>query len=91
MSISIQQFLSTEGSKNTRLLRKSILLSRRLDEKEKIINERVRKINAQNMIPQKDPKVDVFAYFSIIILLCPDFVKNLGSILSGQLNIFSLK
>ena len=65
MSISIQQFLSTEGSRNTRLLRKSILLSRRLDEKEKIINEKVSKINAQNMIPQKDPKVDVFAYFSI--------------------------
>ena len=36
MSISIQQFLLSEGSKNSRLLKKSILLSRRSDEREKV-------------------------------------------------------
>ena len=64
MSISIQQFLLSEGSKNSRLLKKSILLSRRSDEREKVINEKLNKINAQNVVPQKDPQTDVFAYFS---------------------------
>ena len=65
MSISIQQFLLSEGSKNSRLLKKSILLSRRSDEREKVINEKLNKINAQNVVPQKDPQTDVFAYFSV--------------------------
>ena len=65
MSISIQQFLLSEGSKNSRLLKKSILLSRRSDEREKVINEKLNKINAQNIVPQKDPQTDVFAYFSV--------------------------
>ena len=65
MSISIQQFLLSEGSKNSRLLKKSILLSRRSDEREKVINEKLNKINAQNGVPQKDPQTDVFAYFSV--------------------------
>ena len=65
MSISIQQFLLSEGSKNSRLLKKSILSSRRSDEREKVINEKLNKINAQNVVPQKDPQTDVFAYFSV--------------------------
>ena len=65
MSISIQQFLLSEGSKNSRLLKKSILLSRRSDEREKVINEKLNKINAQNVVPQKDPQTDDFAYFSV--------------------------
>ena len=65
MSISIQQFLLSEGSKNSRLLKKSILLSRRSDEREKVINEKLNKINAQNVVPQKDPQTDVFSYFSV--------------------------
>jgi len=65
MSISIQQFLLSEGSKNSRLLKKSILLSRRSDEREKVINEKLNKINAQNVVPQKDLQTDVFAYFSV--------------------------
>ena len=65
MSISIQQFLLSEGSKNSRLLKKSILLSRRSDEREKVLNEKITKINAQNVVPQKDPQTDVFAYFSV--------------------------
>ena len=65
MSISIQQFLLSEGSKNSRLLKKSILLSRRSDEREKVINEKLNKINAQNVVSQKDPQTDVFAYFSV--------------------------
>ena len=65
MSISIQQFLLSEGSKNSRLLKKSILLSRRSDEREKVINEKLNKINAQNVVPQKDSQTDVFAYFSV--------------------------
>ena len=65
MSISIEQFLLSEGSKNSRLLKKSILLSRRSDEREKVINEKLNKINAQNVVPQKDPQTDVFAYFSV--------------------------
>lgn len=65
MSISIQQFLLSEGSKNSRLLKKSILLSRKSDEREKVINEKLNKINAQNVVPQKDPQTDVFAYFSV--------------------------
>ena len=65
MSISIQQFLLSEGSKNSRLLKKSILLSRRSDEREKVINEKLNKINAENVVPQKDPQTDVFAYFSV--------------------------
>lgn len=65
MSISIQQFLLSEGSKNSRLLKKSILLSRRSDEREKVINEKLSKINAQNVVPQKDPQTDVFSYFSV--------------------------
>ena len=65
MSISIQQFLLSEGSKNSRLLKKSILLSRRSDEREKVINEKLNKINARNVVPQKDPQTDVFAYFSV--------------------------
>ena len=58
MSISIQQFLLSEGSKNSRLLKKSILLSRRSDEREKVINEKLNKINAQNVVPQKDPQTE---------------------------------
>ena len=65
MSISIQQFLLSEGSKNSRLLKKSILSSRRSDEREKVINEKLNKINAQNVVSQKDPQTDVFAYFSV--------------------------
>ena len=65
MSISIQQFLLSEGSKNSRLLKKSVLLSRRSDEREKVLNEKITKINAQNVVPQKDPQTDVFAYFSV--------------------------
>lgn len=65
MSISIEQFLLSEGSKNSRLLKKSILLSRRSDEREKVLNEKITKINAQNVVPQKDPQTDVFAYFSV--------------------------
>lgn len=65
MSISIEQFLLSEGSKNSRLLKKSILLSRRSDEREKVLNEKITKINAQNVVPQKDSQTDVFAYFSV--------------------------
>ena len=65
MSISIQQFLLSEGSKNSRLLKKSILLSRRSDEREKVINEKLNKINAQNVVPQKHPQTDFFAFFSL--------------------------
>ena len=65
MSISIEQFLLSEGSKNSRLLKKSVLLSRRSDEREKVLNEKITKINAQNVVPQKDPQTDVFAYFSV--------------------------
>ncbi len=65
MSISIQQFLLSEGSKNSRLLKKSILLSRRSDEREKVINEKLNKINARSVVPQKEPQTDVFAYFSV--------------------------
>ena len=65
MSISIEQFLLSEGSKNSRLLKKSVLLSRRSDEREKVLNEKITKINAQNVVPQKDPQTDVFSYFSV--------------------------
>ena len=65
MSISAEKFLLSEGSRNTRLLKKSMLLSRRLDDREKVVNEKIRKINSQNVMPKKNPEIDVFAYFSV--------------------------
>ena len=67
MSISIQQFLLSEGSKNSRLLKKSILLSRRSDEREKVINEKLNKINENNV------KFEIFTFPS----LCVNCVTNL--------------
>ena len=65
MSISAEKFLLSEGSRNTRLLKKSMLLSRRLDDREKVVNEKIRKINSQNVMTKKNPEIDVFAYFSV--------------------------
>ena len=65
MSISAEKFLLSEGSRNTRLLKKSMFLSRRLDDREKVVNEKIRKINSQNVMPKKNPEIDVFAYFSV--------------------------